>query len=208
MRTTFIVGHPGETDAAFDKLCDFVARREFDRVGVFTYSNEDGTHAAKLADELGAVPAKEMERRRRELMRIQRSISRKKMKAMVGRELAVLVEGPSEESEYLFDGRHEGQAPEIDGSVFLALADGQKSAAAGRRRARARHRLRRLRSRRRPSKGTIAPTRMKRAPKRLPVLTRALSALHQQRLRSPADQRDHDGDNRQHQQTWMKPPSV
>src|SRR5215475_1952470 len=88
LRTTFIVGHPGETDAAFARLVDFVKDAEFDRVGVFTYSNEDGTHAAKLAAELGQVPQKEMEKRRRELMRAQRSISRKKMKAMVGRELA------------------------------------------------------------------------------------------------------------------------
>src|SRR5438874_2074127 len=127
LRTTFIVGHPGESDDAFARLVDFVRDAEFDRVGVFTYSNEDGTHAAKLAAELGSVPAKEMEKRRRELMRVQRSISRKKMKAMVGRELSVLVEGPSEESEYLFSGRHEGQAPEIDGGVFLALADGVKT---------------------------------------------------------------------------------
>jgi ribosomal protein S12 methylthiotransferase len=65
-----------------------------------------------------------MERRRRDLMRLQRKISRAKMKAMVGRTLEVLVEGPSEESEYLLKGRHQGQAPEIDGGVFLSLDDG------------------------------------------------------------------------------------
>jgi ribosomal protein S12 methylthiotransferase len=124
LRTTFIVGHPGESDDAFARLCDFVREAEFDRVGVFTYSNEEGTHSARLAEELGAVPAREMERRRRELMRIQRAISRKKMKVMVGQPLEVLVEGPSEESEYLLVGRHMGQAPEIDGSVFLALGEG------------------------------------------------------------------------------------
>src|SRR5579871_5949517 len=121
LRTTFIVGHPGETEDAFQRLCEFVEEAEFDRVGVFTFSHEDGTHSATLD---GVVPARTMERRRRDLMRLQRKISRKKMKAMVGRELDVLVEGPSEESEYVLAGRHAGQAPEIDGQVFLALADG------------------------------------------------------------------------------------
>jgi ribosomal protein S12 methylthiotransferase len=170
LRTTFIVGHPGETDAAFGRLVDFVREAEFDRVGVFTYSNEDGTHAAKLAADLGGVAPKEMEKRRRELMRVQRSISRKKMKSMVGRELAVLVEGPSEESEFLFNGRHEGQAPEIDGSVFLALADGVKTPRQGelvsaRVTGYADYDLAATIER------TIAPTRMKRAPTRLPVIS-------------------------------------
>jgi ribosomal protein S12 methylthiotransferase len=120
LRTTFIVGHPGETEEAFQRLCDFVREAEFDRVGVFTYSLEEGTHAATLG---GRVPQRTAERRRRELMRIQRQISKRKMKAMVGRPLEVLVEGPSDESEYLYMGRHEGQAPEIDGSVFLALGE-------------------------------------------------------------------------------------
>ena len=121
LRTTFIVGHPGETEAAFGRLVEFVKEVGFDRVGVFTYSQEEGTHSATLPDQ---VPAKEAERRRRELMRAQRSISRKKMKAMVGGELEVLVEGPSEESEYLWSGRHAGQAPEIDGQVYLSLPEG------------------------------------------------------------------------------------
>ncbi|MEO6950936.1 MAG: 30S ribosomal protein S12 methylthiotransferase RimO [Polyangia bacterium] len=121
LRTTFIVGHPGETEQAFLNLVDFVKDADFDRVGVFTYSLEEGTHSATLE---GRVEPKEAERRRRELMRVQRTISRKKMKAMVGRELDVLVEGPSEESEYLWGGRHAGQAPEIDGQVFLSLGEG------------------------------------------------------------------------------------
>ncbi len=123
LRTTFIVGHPGETEAGFQRLLAFVKEVEFDRVGVFTYSLEEGTHSATL-DESLRVPPKEAERRRRELMRLQRTISRKKMKAMVGREIDVLVEGPSEESEYLWSGRHAGQAPEIDGQVYLSLAAG------------------------------------------------------------------------------------
>src|SRR6185503_15855833 len=124
LRTTFIVGHPGETEEAFRSLCEFVEEAEFDRVGVFTYSVEEGTHSATLD---GRVPEKTMERRRRDLMRLQRKISRKKMKAMVGRELEVLVEGPSEESEYLLVGRHAGHAPEIDGGVFLALGENVKA---------------------------------------------------------------------------------
>jgi ribosomal protein S12 methylthiotransferase len=124
LRTTFIVGHPGETDEAFESLCRFVEEVEFDRVGVFTYSHEEGTHSATLPD---TVPARVMEQRRRHLMRLQRKISRKKMKAMVGRDLDVLVEGESDESEYLLVGRHAGQAPEIDGQVYLALADGVKA---------------------------------------------------------------------------------
>ncbi|HEY0710791.1 MAG TPA: 30S ribosomal protein S12 methylthiotransferase RimO [Polyangia bacterium] len=118
LRSTFIVGHPGETDAAFQKLCDFVRTAELDRVGVFNYSREEGTTAALLPNR---VPQKEIDARRRELLRIQRQISKKKMKAMRGREIEVLVEGPSDESEYVLVGRHEGQAPEIDGQVFLTL---------------------------------------------------------------------------------------
>jgi len=92
------------------------------------------------------------------------------MKSMVGRELAVLVEGPSAESEFLFDGRHEGQAPEIDGSVFLALADGTKrprpgDVVAARVTGYADYDLAATVER------TIAPTRMKRAPTRLPVIS-------------------------------------
>ena len=118
LRTTFIVGHPGETDEAFQRLCDFVREADLDRVGVFNYSNEEGTHAATLAD---PVPAKVIEARRRELLRIQRTISKKKLRALRGRELEVLVEGKSDESEYVLMGRHEGQAPEIDGQVYLTL---------------------------------------------------------------------------------------
>lgn len=120
LRTTFIVGHPGETDAAFQRLCEFVRQSELDRVGVFNYSQEEGTVAALLP---GRIPPKEVDARRRELLRIQRAISKKKLRAMRGRELEVLVEGPSDESEYLLMGRHEGQAPEIDGQVYLSFAD-------------------------------------------------------------------------------------
>jgi ribosomal protein S12 methylthiotransferase len=127
LRTTFIVGHPGETDEAFQRLCDFVREADLERVGVFPYSTEEGTHAATLGD---VVPPKEIEARRRELLRIQRNISKKKLRAMRGRELEVLVEGPSDESEYVLMGRHEGQAPEIDGQVYLQLT-GEEAPKAG-----------------------------------------------------------------------------
>ena len=128
LRTTFIVGHPGETEEEFQRLCDFVREAEFDRVGVFTYSREEGTRRRAAARD--RVPAQGDRRRRRELMRIQREISKKKLQRDVGRELEVLVEGPRDESEYLLMGRHEGQAPEIDGQVYLSLgADGATPAA-------------------------------------------------------------------------------
>lgn len=120
IRTTFIVGHPGETEEMFQELVEFVKESEFDQVGVFTYSHEEGTHSATLD---GAVQKRTAERRRKELMRVQRSISRKKMKTLVGSELEVLVEGPSKESEYVLVGRHAGQAPEVDGCVFLSLGE-------------------------------------------------------------------------------------
>lgn len=116
LRTAFIVGHPGETDADFEELCDFVKWAEFDRMVAFHYSHEDGTHSGTM-DAL--VDKKTTERRYRKLMSLQRSISRKKQKAMRGREIDVLVEGVSEESDFLLEGRHAGQAPEIDGKVFL-----------------------------------------------------------------------------------------
>jgi ribosomal protein S12 methylthiotransferase len=118
LRTTFIVGHPGETEEAFGRLCDFVREAELDRVGVFNFSREEGTVAALLPKR---VPQKEVEARRRELLRIQREVSKRKLRALRGRTLEVLVEGPSDESEYLLMGRHEGQAPEIDGQVYLSL---------------------------------------------------------------------------------------
>ena len=117
-RTTFIAGHPGESDAAFRRLCDFVREAEMDHVGVFNFSREEGTVAALLPKR---VPQKEIDARRRELLRIQRQVSKTKLGALHGRTLRVLVEGASDETEYLSMGRHEGQAPEIDGQVYLSL---------------------------------------------------------------------------------------
>jgi ribosomal protein S12 methylthiotransferase len=117
IRTAFIVGHPGETDADFETLCAFVRESEFDHVGVFRYSHEDGTHSHSMDDVL--VDERTTRARMDELMKVQRAISRKKMKSYIGRELDVLVEGVSEESELLLQGRHKGQAPEVDGVVLL-----------------------------------------------------------------------------------------
>jgi ribosomal protein S12 methylthiotransferase len=116
-RTAFIVGHPGETDEEFDELCAFVRWAEFDRVGVFRYSDEESSHSFELGEK---VPAKVAERRHRKLMTLQRSIAHAKNARLVGRELEVLVEGPSDEHEYVVMGRHAGQAPDIDGQVYLS----------------------------------------------------------------------------------------
>ncbi len=117
IRTTFLVGHPGESDEAFARLKEFVATSRFDRLGVFTFSPEEGTASMELAD---TVPKQVAKARRTEIMRLQRQLSRQRQKAMVGREIEVLVEGVSDESEYLLQGRWFGQAPEIDGTVYLS----------------------------------------------------------------------------------------
>lgn len=116
-RTAFIVGHPGETEEEFEELCSFVKWAEFDRVGVFRYSDEESCGSAALE---GKVPARTAERRHRKLMTIQRPISHAKNEALIGKELDVLVEGPSDEHEFVMMARHGGQAPEIDGQVYLS----------------------------------------------------------------------------------------
>ncbi len=115
-RTAFIVGHPGETDAEFAELLDFVRYAEFDRVGVFRYSDEPSARSSTLD---AKVPRGVAARRARTLMSLQRKISRKHQRALVGKELEVLVEGPSDDSDLVMAGRHAGQAPEIDGIVYL-----------------------------------------------------------------------------------------
>ena len=116
-RTTFIVGHPGETDADFEELRSFLEWAEFDHVGVFLYSPEEGTRSAEMGD---AVESAVAQARRKELMETQRPISRERLHLRVGTELEVLVEGLSDESDLLLQGRWWGQAPEVDGSVYLA----------------------------------------------------------------------------------------
>ena len=116
VRTSFIVGFPGETDEDFEALVRFCREVEFDRVGVFTYSNEEDTEAF-VAEE--TVSAEEKRRRRRLLLKTQAAISLRKNRALVGSRLPVLVEGASSETEHLLQGRTEGQAPEIDGHVLI-----------------------------------------------------------------------------------------
>ena len=116
MRTSMIVGLPGETEEDFELLKKFVQEQRFERLGVFQYSDEEGTAAYDMADK---VPQRTIERRWRDVMAIQKRINREQNKKLVGTRLEVLVEGPSEESEHLLVGRHEGQAPEIDGQVYI-----------------------------------------------------------------------------------------
>ena len=116
LRTSFIVGFPGETESEFAELCDFVQVAEFDWMGVFAYSDEDGATAFKFNDK---VPTAEIERRRKKLMRIQQGISKRKKRQLVGHEFDLLVEGPSEETDLLWEGRTPMHAPEIDGKVFI-----------------------------------------------------------------------------------------
>ncbi len=116
IRTTFIVGFPGETEADFDELMSFVKHCEFDNVGVFTYSDEEGTPAFDLQPK---VDVKTMKSRRARLMKEQAKISRRKNKAKVGKTFPVLFEGLSQESDLLFQGRLAGQAQEIDGYILI-----------------------------------------------------------------------------------------
>jgi len=116
LRTSFIVGFPGESEQDFDLLCDFVREAQFDWLGVFSYSDEQGSPAHDLGNK---VPAKEIERRRKKLMSIQKQISRKKKKALIGEQYDLLLEGLSEESDLLWQGRTAMHAPEIDGTVYI-----------------------------------------------------------------------------------------
>jgi ribosomal protein S12 methylthiotransferase len=117
LRTSFIVGFPGETDAAFKRLLNFVRDQQFDRVGVFTYSREENTAAYDLP---GQVPERVKRARRASLMEAQAEISLAMNRGLVGREMEVLVEGPMPGRATRMRGRTSGQAPDIDGSVFLA----------------------------------------------------------------------------------------
>ena len=116
VRTTFITGFPGETEEDFEELLAFVRNVEFDRVGVFTYSDEEGTPAFDLP---GKVDAKVARRRRARLMKAQSRVSLRKNRARVGETVRVLFEGPSAETDLLWQGRTEGQAPDIDGCVLI-----------------------------------------------------------------------------------------
>jgi ribosomal protein S12 methylthiotransferase len=116
LRTGFIVGFPGETDADFEILQNFVRDARFDWMGVFSYSDEEGAGAFSYA---GKIPQRLIEQRRRSLMKLQKGISKQGKAAWVGRTLPVLVEGPSEETPLLWEGRSEFHAPEIDGKLYI-----------------------------------------------------------------------------------------
>lgn len=120
IRTQFIVGFPGETEEQFEELLEFIAEQQFDRVGCFQYSPEENTPGGKMADQLD----EETKQRRFEaVMEVQQNISREKHRAFIGRTVEVLVEGFSEETDLLLQGRTSQQAPEIDGVVLIN--DGQ-----------------------------------------------------------------------------------
>jgi len=116
LRTTFIVGFPGEGEAEFEELVDFVRTTGFDRIGVFTYSPEEGTAAYPLGD---PVTADQKQERRQRLMDLQEKIAGERLSVMIGRKLRVLVDGPSEDGSGRLEARHQGQAPEIDGVVVI-----------------------------------------------------------------------------------------
>ena len=120
LRTTVIVGFPGETDADFAELESFVADTRFDHLGVFTYSHEEGTRAHQLDDD---VPAATKKRRRNALMSRQKRIVAQSQKARIGSEVEVMVDGPSPEHDLVLQGRLEGQAPDIDALVYLTDFD-------------------------------------------------------------------------------------
>jgi ribosomal protein S12 methylthiotransferase len=120
LRTTLIVGFPGETEADFAELKGFVDDTKFDHLGVFTYSHEEGTRAFDLSDD---VPAATKRKRRHELMTRQKRIVAATQRGKLGETVAVLVDGPSPEHELVLRGRLEGQAPDIDPQVYLTDCD-------------------------------------------------------------------------------------
>lgn len=120
LRTTFIVGFPGETEREFDELMSFVEAMRFDHVGVFTYSHEEGTEAYAFDDD---VPARVKRERQRRLMSCQRRLVSRAQRAQIGRRVRLLVDGPSPEHELVLRGRLESQAPEIDPCVYLTDCD-------------------------------------------------------------------------------------
>jgi ribosomal protein S12 methylthiotransferase len=117
LRTTFLVGHPGETDADFRELCDFLDYASPDHLGVFAYSHEEGTPAGDRDD---LVPEEVVEERQRELLTRQREFNAARLRQKVGSEIEVLVDGLSEETDLLLEGRWWGQAPDVDGKITLA----------------------------------------------------------------------------------------
>lgn len=121
VRTSLMVGFPGETEEMFEGLCDFVKMSEFDHLGVFAFSPEKGTSAARLPDQVESAISRE---RRKKLMAIQAGISKRKNQGMVGRVLPVLIEGESPETDLLLAGRTATMAPDVDGRVLINEGEG------------------------------------------------------------------------------------
>ena len=117
LRTSMIVGFPGETEADFEELLDFVEEAQFERLGVFKYSEEEGTAAARMPQ---TVSEEEKERRWQEIMELQAAISRKKNEALIGTIQRVMIDGFDHESDK-WSGRTQAHAPEVDGSVYVGL---------------------------------------------------------------------------------------
>jgi ribosomal protein S12 methylthiotransferase len=116
LRTSFIVGFPGETESDFAELCDFVRAAKLDWMGVFEYSDVDNAASFPLADKVNAATITD---RRNQLMAIQKKISRENLRAKKGTTAIALVEGPSKDNPLVWEARLEGMAPEIDGKVYL-----------------------------------------------------------------------------------------
>jgi ribosomal protein S12 methylthiotransferase len=121
VRTSLIVGFPGETAADFEELCQFVQAARFDHLGVFSYSDEETSASCRLD---GKVDPRTIYNRKRRLLAIQRKISRARNRELVRREFPVLVEGPSRETELLWEARMARQAPEIDGVCLVNDVEG------------------------------------------------------------------------------------
>ena len=120
LRTTFIVGFPGETDADAEELCAFIGDHAFDHVGVFTYSHEEGTSAFQLDDD---VPAKLKKARRSRVMGLQKRLVARRQRTRIGERARMVVDGPSPDHDLVLKGRLSSQAPDIDASVFLTDCD-------------------------------------------------------------------------------------
>jgi ribosomal protein S12 methylthiotransferase len=120
LRTTFIVGFPGETEDDIDELCGFVAAHRFDHVGVFTYSHEEGTSAYALADD---VPGRVKQARRNRVMSLQKRLVQARQRARIGQRARIVVDGPADEHELVLKGRLATQAPDIDACVYLTDCD-------------------------------------------------------------------------------------
>jgi ribosomal protein S12 methylthiotransferase len=126
IRTSFIVGFPGETEKDFRELCDFVRAAEFDWMGVFAYSDEDSSKSFALENK---VDQETIARRRDTLMAIQKKVSARKLGKRVGRRMQAMLEGPSKDTDLIWEARLEGMAPEIDGTVYITEFVGVNDAA-------------------------------------------------------------------------------